>query len=312
MAPKKAPSKPKPAAKAAKPASKPAAKAVSKPKPAPKAAKKAEKPVKKGAKPVKKAAKPVPKKAGQKGQAKTKDGKKRKSRLQQVLHVPRPRNFGIGQDLRPRHDVTRFVRWPQYITVQRQKSVLLKRLKVPPAVNQFRHTLDKFSRRQLFQFIRKYRPESKIAQKLRLKKEALAKAKNPKAPAAPRRPILSHGLQRVTRLIEMKTAKLVIIASDVEPLELVVWMPTLCKKMGVNYCIVKSKGALGKLVGMKKVSCLALTNLRSEDKQEFDKLVESIRVRFHDKFEEANKHWGGLNLGQKHATKMAKRAKARQ
>merc|ERR1712013_896444 len=48
----------------------------------------------------------------------------------------RPRNFGIGQDIQPQRDLSRFVKWPKYIRLQRQKVVLQTRLKVPPAVNE--------------------------------------------------------------------------------------------------------------------------------------------------------------------------------
>ena len=40
-------------------------------------------------------------------------------------------------------DIIRFVKWPKYIRLQRQKVVLQTRLKVPPAVNQFYSTLDR-------------------------------------------------------------------------------------------------------------------------------------------------------------------------
>ena len=40
------------------------------------------------------------------------------------------RNFNIGNDIQPRPDLTRYVRWPKYVTLQRKKQVLLKRLKV--------------------------------------------------------------------------------------------------------------------------------------------------------------------------------------
>lgn len=53
-----------------------------------------------------------------------------------------PRNFTIGNDIQPKRDLTRFVKWPRYIVLQRQKRVLLKRLKVPPAINQFTFTAD--------------------------------------------------------------------------------------------------------------------------------------------------------------------------
>jgi large subunit ribosomal protein L7Ae len=45
----------------------------------------------------------------------------------------------------------------------------------------------------------------------------------------------------VTTLVENKLAKLVIIAHDVDPIELVVWLPQLCRKQKVAYCIVKDK-----------------------------------------------------------------------
>ena len=31
------------------------------------------------------------------------------------LFEKRPKNFGIGQDIQPKRDLTRFVKWPRYI-----------------------------------------------------------------------------------------------------------------------------------------------------------------------------------------------------
>lgn len=42
-------------------------------------------------------------------------------------------------------------------------------------------------------------------------------------------------------------AQLVVIAHDVDPIELVVWLPALCRKMGVPYAIVKGKSRLGQV-----------------------------------------------------------------
>lgn len=54
------------------------------------------------------------------------------------------RNFGVGRDvLPPKRDLSRFVKWPRYVRVQRQRAILKKRIKVPPAVNQFAQTLEK-------------------------------------------------------------------------------------------------------------------------------------------------------------------------
>ena len=59
------------------------------------------------------------------------------------LFEKRPKNFGIGQDIQPKRDLTRFVKWPRYISLQRQRAILYKRLKVPPALNQFTQALDR-------------------------------------------------------------------------------------------------------------------------------------------------------------------------
>merc|ERR1719245_1386177 len=64
----------------------------------------------------------------------------------------------------------------------------------------------------------------------------------------------------------MKKAQLVVIAHDVDPIEIVLFMPTLCRRMGVPYCIVKGKSRLGRLVGLKNCSCVALTNVNAEDR----------------------------------------------
>merc|ERR1740121_1159671 len=77
------------------------------------------------------------------------------------LFEKRPKNFGIGQDIQPKRDLSRFVAWPKYIRLQRQKAVLQTRLKVPPPINQFSQALDKQTATNLFKLFDKYRPETK-------------------------------------------------------------------------------------------------------------------------------------------------------
>jgi large subunit ribosomal protein L7Ae len=83
-------------------------------------------------------------------------------------------------DIQPKRDLTRFVKWPQYIRVQRQRSILLKRLKVPPPINQFTQALDKQTTTSLFKLLEKYRPETRAEKKLRLKQRAEEQAKTGK------------------------------------------------------------------------------------------------------------------------------------
>merc|ERR1712078_558164 len=60
-----------------------------------------------------------------------------------------PRSFRIGGVIQPRVNLSRVVKWPKYVTLQRKKAILLKRLKSPPAVNQFNSAIDKNQAAQL-------------------------------------------------------------------------------------------------------------------------------------------------------------------
>nr|XP_045249366.1 60S ribosomal protein L7a-like [Macaca fascicularis] len=58
------------------------------------------------------------------------------------LFEKRPKNFGIGQDIQPKRDLTCFVKWPRCITLPWQRAILYKQLEVPPAINQFFQALN--------------------------------------------------------------------------------------------------------------------------------------------------------------------------
>jgi len=133
--------------------------------------------------------------------------------------VPRRRTFGIGGDIPGKRDLGRFVKWPKYVRLQRQHRVLYKRLKVPPAINQFTQTMDKTGATELFRLMDKYRPEDKATKKDRLKAEAVAKSEGKEADKGAKPEVIKYGINHVTALIEKKKTKLVVIAHDVEPIE---------------------------------------------------------------------------------------------
>lgn len=58
---------------------------------------------------------------------------------------------------------------------------------------------------------------------------------------------MKYGLNHVVALVEAKKAAFVAIADDVDPIELVVFLPALCRKMGVPYVIVKASYTVGDL-----------------------------------------------------------------
>ncbi len=74
---------------------------------------------------------------------KAKKGAKKVEKKANPLFEKRPRNFRVGNSIQPTRNLTRFVKWPKYITFQRQKRILLTRIKVPPAIAQFSRALDK-------------------------------------------------------------------------------------------------------------------------------------------------------------------------
>ncbi|XP_014503103.1 60S ribosomal protein L7a-1-like [Vigna radiata var. radiata] len=59
------------------------------------------------------------------------------------LFEKRPKQFGIGGVLPPKRDLTRFVKWPKTVQIQRKKRILKQRLKVPLALNHITKTLNK-------------------------------------------------------------------------------------------------------------------------------------------------------------------------
>jgi len=221
------------------------------------------------------------------------------------------KNFGVGQDIQPKRDLSRFVKWPRYIRVQRQASILKKRLKVPPPVNQFTQALDRQTATQLFRLMDKYRPESPQEKKERLRLRAEERVKGKADEPGKKKAVIRSGINCVCSLVEQKKAQLVVIAHDVDPIEVVLFLPALCRKMGVPYCIVKGKARLGRVVRRKTCTSLALTNVNPEDRAALGKLQESLRTNFNDRADELRKHWGGGIMGLKSQAKSAKLEKAR-
>lgn len=97
--------------------------------------------------------------------------------------------------------------------------MLKRRLKVPPSINQFTQTVDKNTATQIFRLLSKYKPEDKAQKKARLQAAAAAKASSDADAAGPKPLFVKFGLNHVTALIEQKKAQLVIIAHDVDPIE---------------------------------------------------------------------------------------------
>ncbi|XP_040179933.1 60S ribosomal protein L7a isoform X2 [Rana temporaria] len=139
---------------------------------------------------------------------------------------------------------------------------------------------------QLFKLAHKYRPETKQEKKKRLLARAEQKAAGKPDVPTKRPPVVRAGVNTVTTLVENKKAQLVVIAHDVDPIELVVFLPALCRKMGVPYCIIKGKARLGHLVHRKTCTSVAFTQVNPEDKGSLAKLVEAVKTNYNDRHDE--------------------------
>jgi len=226
------------------------------------------------------------------------------------LFSKNPHNYRIGGHIQPKRDLTRFVKWPKYIRIQRQKRILLQRLKVPAALHQFQLTIDKNQASQLLKLLNKYLPETKKDKKQRLLKEAQGKVdkKDSKDSKKGAKPInIKFGLNHVTQLVEEGKAKLVVIAHDVDPVELMVFLPALCKKKGIPFCFIKGKARLGKLVHLKTATCIALTEVRKEDYPDLDNLTKTFRTQFNEN-DKLRYTTGGGVMGIKNQHEMSRRA----
>ena len=87
---------------------------------------------------------------------------------------------------------------------------------------------------------------------------------------------VKRGTNEATTAIERGISKLIIIAEDVEPPEVVAHLPILCEEQGAAYAFVPSKQDLGKALGI-EVTSAAAAILDSGDAQHIiDEVVGSI------------------------------------
>lgn len=170
--------------------------------------------------------------------------------------------------------------------IEARKKALIDALKVPPAINQFRFYLSDEEMKNVNSIFEKYKPETRSQHKLRLKNE------KENGRIGPKPNIVKCGSKHVTYLIEQKRAKLVLIACDVDPIEIVMFLPTLCKKMNIPYALVKSKYDLGRFVNQKSTATVCLCDVDKEDKGKFEKLIKDCNAKFSDNYEAVMKEWG--------------------
>ena len=199
------------------------------------------------------------------------------------LFEKKPKVFGIGQALQPKTPLNRYVKWPKYVRIQRARRVLQKRLKVPPAIEQFNNTLDKNLATKLFKLLMKYRPEDDAQKKERL--VATAAANEAGKEVESKKPVVvKFGINHITYLVEQGKAQLVCIAHDVDPVELVIWLPALCTP-DERALLHRQRARLASAPSCtrRRPPRSRSPAIKNEDKMEFSQLVEAIKGSYNDK-----------------------------
>ncbi len=84
------------------------------------------------------------------------------------------------------------------------------------------------------------------------------------------------GTNEATKAIERGTSKLIIIAEDVEPPEVVAHLPILCEEHDAAYAFVPSKQELGKSLGIDITSAAAAILDAGDAEHIVDQVIESL------------------------------------
>jgi large subunit ribosomal protein L7Ae len=76
---------------------------------------------------------------------------------------------------------------------------------------------------------------------------------------------IKAGINEVTKAIERGTAKLVVIAEDVSPAEVVMHLPILCEEKNIPYSYIATRKDLGEKAGLRTATAsIAITESDAE------------------------------------------------
>jgi large subunit ribosomal protein L7Ae len=87
---------------------------------------------------------------------------------------------------------------------------------------------------------------------------------------------IKKGINEATKSIERGVARLVVIAEDVEPPEIIMYLPGLCDDKKAPYIFVKNKADLGKAAGIERPTAAIAIVVDGKAKALVDDIVEKI------------------------------------
>jgi len=89
---------------------------------------------------------------------------------------------------------------------------------------------------------------------------------------------VKKGTNETTKAIERGKAKLVVIAKDVEPKEIVMHLPVLCDEKKCDYVYVPSKEELGRAIGINVSTASACIVESGEAKGVIEEIIKKIKT----------------------------------
>jgi len=88
---------------------------------------------------------------------------------------------------------------------------------------------------------------------------------------------IKKGTNETTKAIERGQAKLVVIAKDVEPREIVMHLPVLCEEKKCEYVYIPSKEELGRSVGINVGTASACVTDPGEARDLIEEIIKKIK-----------------------------------
>jgi ribosomal protein eL8 len=90
---------------------------------------------------------------------------------------------------------------------------------------------------------------------------------------------IKAGINEVTKAIERGTAKLVVMAEDVNPKEIVMHLPILCDEKNIPFSYIKTRKELGEKAGLRTATAsIAITESEAEKEiKELGKKIAELR-----------------------------------
>ena len=87
---------------------------------------------------------------------------------------------------------------------------------------------------------------------------------------------IKKGINEATKSIERGNAKLVVVAEDVEPAEIIMYLPGLCDDKKAPYIFIPNKKDLGNAVGIERPTAAVAIIVEGKAKDLVTDIVEKI------------------------------------